>query len=183
MRVCCHCQRMTQLPFWAPPRGPTRNAYPNSYPSTPPEQRPDPLTVAATRRASLAVRWSLTSIPHCATGEAHLAAWQERRRLVSARLRCRICYHARQCFKHKGGVMPASRPRRRRQRSERSVAREAKDILLKYIADGLRGAFPAALGLDLPPIVEPLPPSCRRWRCAPSNPTASTVSPTPPSCI
>jgi hypothetical protein len=37
------------------------------------------------------------------------------------------------------------------------VSREAKDILLKYIADALRGDFPAALGLDLPPIVEPLP--------------------------
>ena len=37
------------------------------------------------------------------------------------------------------------------------VAREAKDILLKRLADGLRGGFPAALGLDLPPIVGALP--------------------------
>ena len=37
------------------------------------------------------------------------------------------------------------------------VAREAKDILLKRLADGLRGGFPAALGLDLPPIIGALP--------------------------
>ena len=34
---------------------------------------------------------------------------------------------------------------------------EAKDILLKRLARGLRGGFPAFLGLDLAPIVEALP--------------------------
>ncbi|HWE60879.1 MAG TPA: hypothetical protein VHB98_04140, partial [Chloroflexota bacterium] len=52
---------------------------------------------------------------------------------------------------------PRASRRRTRRRANRSVSREAKDILLKYIADALRGDFPAALGLDLPPIVEPLP--------------------------
>ena len=39
---------------------------------------------------------------------------------------------------------------------QQAVAREAKDILLKRLAGGL-GGFPAALGLDLAPIVEALP--------------------------
>ena len=56
----------------------------------------------------------------------------------------------------------ATTPRRPRTRRTAGpvpgpVAREAKDILLKRLADGLRGGFPAALDLDLAPIVEALP--------------------------
>ena len=51
------------------------------------------------------------------------------------------------------------RPRRPRSAgpAQQAVAREAKDILLKRLAGGLGGGFPAALGLDLAPIVGPLP--------------------------
>ena len=50
------------------------------------------------------------------------------------------------------------RPRRPRPTApaQQAVAREAKDILLKRLARGLRG-FPAFLGRDLAPIVEALP--------------------------
>lgn len=53
-------------------------------------------------------------------------------------------------------------PRRPRRPSrvgpaQQAVAREAKDILLKRLARGLRGGFPAFLGPDLAPIVEALP--------------------------
>ena len=51
------------------------------------------------------------------------------------------------------------RPRRPRPTApmQQAVAREAKDILLKRLAGGLGGGFPAALGLDLAPIVAALP--------------------------
>ena len=41
--------------------------------------------------------------------------------------------------------------------AQQAVAREAKDILLKRLADGLRGGSPAFPGLELAPIVEALP--------------------------
>lgn len=49
--------------------------------------------------------------------------------------------------------MEGSAPRR----PVSSVAREAKDLLLKLQAAGLGGGFLASLGIDLPPIVEALP--------------------------
>ena len=55
-----------------------------------------------------------------------------------------------------------STPRRSRRprpttATQQAVAREAKDILLKRLAGGLGGGFPAALGLELAPIVAVLP--------------------------
>jgi hypothetical protein len=38
-----------------------------------------------------------------------------------------------------------------------AISREAKDILLKLVAQSLGGAFLTSLGIDLPPIVEALP--------------------------
>ncbi len=47
--------------------------------------------------------------------------------------------------------------RRRKQASRTDVARQAKDILLKRMAQSLRGGFLATLGLDLAPIVAVVP--------------------------
>jgi hypothetical protein len=42
-------------------------------------------------------------------------------------------------------------------KSDPSISREAKDILLKLVAQSLGGAFLTSLGINLPPIVEALP--------------------------
>jgi hypothetical protein len=52
--------------------------------------------------------------------------------------------------------LPTSNRERQRQAST-SIAREAKDILLKHLAAGLGGGFLASLGIELSPIVDALP--------------------------
>src|SRR5689334_5510938 len=56
----------------------------------------------------------------------------------------------------KGRRRPPAGPRRASQRAT-TVAQEAKDILAKWLARQIPATLLAALGLDLPPIVEVLP--------------------------